>query len=112
MRKGVGGPMIGRRTPERAIALGATGLGQRVYHVIVFRGAGFLLGMDAFVAQAYGRKDLQDAHKTLLNGIVLAVVLTPILMIAVSFWPMLMRRFGVSMQLVGPMQPFLSALNW
>src|SRR5206468_1430120 len=34
------------------------------------------------------------------------------LMIAVSFWPMLMRRFGVSMQLVGPMQPFLSALNW
>jgi multidrug resistance protein, MATE family len=103
--------MVGRM-PDSAIAIGATGLGQSLYHVIVFLGAGLLLGMDAFVAQAYGRKDLQDAHKTLLNGIVLAVVLTPILMIAVSFWPMLMRRFGVSMQLVGPMQPFLSALNW
>lgn len=103
--------MVGRM-PDSAIAIGATGLGQSLYHVIVFLGAGLLLGMDTFVAQAYGRKDLQDAHKTLLNGIVLAVVLTPILMIAVSFWPMLMRRFGVSMQLIGPMQPFLSALNW
>src|SRR5438067_7113898 len=103
--------MVGRM-PDSAIAIGATGLGQSLYHVIVFLGAGLLLGMDTFVAQAYGRKDLQDAHKTLLNGIVLALVLTPILMIAVSFWPMLMRRFGVSVQLVGPMQPFLSALNW
>ena len=103
--------MVGRM-PDSAIAIGATGLGQSLYHVIVFLGAGLLLGMDTFVAQAYGRKDLQDAHKTLLNGIVLALVLTPILMIAVSFWPVLMRRFGVSVQLVGPMQPFLSALNW
>ena len=103
--------MVGRM-PDSAIAIGATGLGQSLYHVIVFLGAGMLLGMDTFVAQAYGRKDLRDAHKTLLNGIVLALILTPILMIAVSFWPALMRRFGVSMQLVGPMQPFLSALNW
>lgn len=103
--------MVGRM-PDSAIAIGATGLGQSLYHVIVFLGAGMLLGMDTFVAQAYGRKDLRDAHKTLLNGLVLALMLTPILMIAVSFWPALMRRFGVSMQLVGPMQPFLSALNW
>jgi len=103
--------MVGRM-PDSAVAIGATGLGQSLYHVLVFLGAGLLLGMDTYVAQAYGRKDLRDAHKTLLNGIVLALVLTPILMIAVSFWPMLMRRFGVSVQLVGPMQPFLSALNW
>jgi multidrug resistance protein, MATE family len=103
--------MVGRM-PDSAIAIGATGLGQSLYHVIVFLGAGLLLGMDTFVAQAYGRKDLRDAHKTLLNGIVLALALTPILMITVSFWPALMRRFGVSMAIVAPMQPFLSALNW
>src|SRR6266567_2375977 len=72
--------MVGRM-PDSAIAIGATGLGQSLYHVIVFLGAGLLLGMDTFVAQAYGRKDLRDAHKTLLNGIVLALLLTPILMI-------------------------------
>ena len=98
--------MVGRM-PDSAIAIGATGLGQSLYHVIVFLGAGLLLGMDTFVAQAYGREDLHDARKTLLNGIVLALLLTPILMIAVSFWPALMRHFGISVGLVGPMQPFL-----
>jgi MATE family multidrug resistance protein len=33
-------------------------------------------------------------------------------MLLVSFWPMLMRRFGVSLELIQPMQPFLQALNW
>ena len=103
--------MVGRM-PNSAVAIGATGLGQSLYHVIVFLGAGMLLGMDTFVAQAYGRGDLHDARKTLLSGILLALLLTPMLMIAVSFWPMLMRRYGVSIELVGPMQPFLSALNW
>jgi multidrug resistance protein, MATE family len=103
--------MVGRM-PNSAVAIGATGLGQSLYHVIVFLGAGMLLGMDTFVAQAYGREDLADARKTLLNGIVLALVLTPLLMLAVSFWPMLMRHYGISIELVGPMQPFLAAINW
>ena len=33
-------------------------------------------------------------------------------MLAVSCWPFLMRRFGISLELVGPMKPFLYALNW
>lgn len=33
-------------------------------------------------------------------------------MILVSFWPALMRRFLVSLELIQPMQPFLRALNW
>jgi MATE family multidrug resistance protein len=103
--------MVGR-LPNSAVAIGATGLGQSLYHVIVFLGAGMLLGMDTFVAQAYGREDLHDARKTLLNGMVLGLLLTPILVVAVSFWPMLMRRYGISVELVGPMQPFLWALNW
>src|SRR5947208_11624827 len=103
--------MVGR-LPNTAVAIGATGLGQSLYHVLVFLGAGLLLGMDTFVAQAYGRDDLHDARNTLLNGFVLAILLTPIVMIAVSFWPALMRFFGISVELVGPMQPFLAALNW
>ncbi|MCU1271599.1 MAG: mdtK [Acidobacteriaceae bacterium] len=103
--------MVGR-LPDSAIAIGATGLGQSLYHAVAIFGGGLLLGMDTFVAHAYGRDDLHDARNTLLNGMVLAILLTPILMIAVSFWPALMRRFGISVDLVGPMQPFLSALNW
>jgi MATE family multidrug resistance protein len=112
MSMGVVDTMMVGRLPNSAIAIGATGLGQSLYHMVAICGGGLLLGMDAFVAQAYGREDVQDARRTLLNGLALAVLLTPILMVAVSFWPALMRRFGISVELVGPMQPFLAALNW
>ncbi len=103
--------MVGR-LPNSAVAIGATGLGQSLYHVVAIFGGGLLLGMDTFVAQAYGREDLNDGRSTLLNGLLLAFLLTPALMIAVSFWPALMQQFGISVELVGPMRPFLQALNW
>ena len=103
--------MVGR-LPDSAISIGATGLGQSLYHMVAIFGGGLLLGMDTFVAQAYGRKDEQDARHTLVNGMVLGLALTPLLMLAVSFWPAMMQRFGISVELVGPMRPFLFAMNW
>lgn len=103
--------MVGR-LPNSAVAIGATGLGQSLYHAVAVFGGGLLLGMDTFVAQAHGRDDIQDARHSLVNGFFLALVLTPILMLLVSFWPVLMRRFGVSLELIQPMQPFMQALNW
>jgi MATE family multidrug resistance protein len=103
--------MVGR-LPNSAVAIGATGLGQSLYHSIAIFGGGLLLGLDTFVAHAYGREDLQDARHSLVNGLVIALILTPLLMLAVSFWPPLMQRFGISVELVEPMRPFLWALNW
>lgn len=103
--------MVGR-LPDSAVAIGATGLGQSLYHAVAIFGGGLLLGMDTFVSQAYGRRDLPQARRTLANGLALALLLTPVLMITVSFWPALMQRFGISLELVGPMRPFLRALNW
>jgi MATE family multidrug resistance protein len=103
--------MVGR-LPNSAVAIGATGLGQSLYNSVAIFGGGLLLGMDTFVAQAFGREDLDDARHSLWNGFVLALVLTPVLMSAISFWPALMRHFGVSPELVEPMRPYLQALNW
>jgi multidrug resistance protein, MATE family len=103
--------MVGR-LPNSAVAIGATGLGQSLYHSVVIFGGGLLLGLDTFVSHAYGREDLLDARHSLINGLFIALILTPILMFAVSFWPTLMQRFGISGELVGPMRPFLRALNW
>jgi MATE family multidrug resistance protein len=103
--------MVGR-LPDSAIAIGATGLGQSLYHSIAIFGGGLLLGLDTFVAQAYGRKDLNDARLSLVNGLFLAFALTPVLMLIASLWPPLMQRFGISPELVDPMRPFLRALNW
>ena len=68
--------MVGR-LPYSAIAIGATGLGQTLYHMLAIFGGGLLLGMDTFVSQAHGRSDVRDARHTLVNGVVLAAVLTP-----------------------------------
>ncbi len=103
--------MVGR-LPDSAIAIGATGLGQSLYHGVAIFTGGLLLGMDTFVAHAYGREDLDDARHSLVNGLFLALALTPLLMLAVSFWPALMQRFGISAELVRPMRPYLFALNW
>ena len=73
---------------------------------------GCCCGLDTFVSHAYGREDLDDARHSLTNGLFLAFLLTPLLMMAVSLWPMMMARFGISPELVEPMRPFLRALNW
>ena len=103
--------MVGR-LPNSAIAIGATGLGETLYNSLAIFAAGLLLGMDTFVSQAFGREDLEDARHTLVNGLFLALLITPALMLIVLAWPVLMRQFGISLELVGPMTPFLHALNW
>src|SRR5258707_317797 len=60
--------MVGR-LPDSAVAIGATGLGQSLYHSVAIFGGGLLLGLDTFVAQAYGREDLKDACHSVLGGI-------------------------------------------
>src|ERR1700694_4335409 len=87
--------MVGR-LPNSAVAIGATGLGQSLYHSIAIFGGGLLLGMDTFVSHAFGREDIQDARHTLVNGVFIAFLLTPVLMLAVSFWPPVMQLFGIS----------------
>ena len=103
--------MVGR-LPNSAIAIGATGLGETLYNMLAIFAAGLLLGMDTFIAQAYGRKDLNDARRTLINGLILGLVIAPALMLCILSWPALMRELGISLELIDPMTPFLRALNW
>src|ERR1051325_5486528 len=74
--------------------------------------AGLLLGMDTFASQPFGRQDIKDARHTLMNGLFLALIIAPVLMLLIMGWPPLMRLLGISPELVGPMTPFLRALNW
>src|SRR5678810_1370091 len=74
--------MVGR-LPNSAVAIGATGLGQSLYNIVAIFGAGLLLGLDTFVAQAHGREDMRDARHSLVNGFFLAIALTPLLMLLI-----------------------------
>src|ERR1700730_10297697 len=56
--------MVGQ-LPNSAVAIGATGLGQSLYHAVAIFGGGLLLGLDTFVSHAHGPEDLWDARRLL-----------------------------------------------
>lgn len=69
--------MVGRLAPE---AIGAVGLGSILFFSVAVFGMGLLLGLDTFVAQAYGAGNLRECHRWLRDGVYLALAATPLLM--------------------------------
>lgn len=103
--------MVGH-LPDSAVAIGAVSLGAGLYYTIAIFGSGLLLGLDTLVAQAFGRKDLEDARTSLVNSLVMALVLAPMMMGITALWPPLMSRMNIDGNVLREMGPFLSALNW
>ncbi|HEX6465982.1 MAG TPA: MATE family efflux transporter [Terriglobales bacterium] len=95
-----------------ALAIGAVSLGQGLYYTVAIFGSGLLLGLDTLVAQAFGRREHDEANLSLLHSIYLALMLSPLLMGIVWLWPPLIRQMGVPVEVLRGMGPFLNALNW
>jgi len=64
--------------PLGPAAVGAGILGNMVFYPLAMSFTGLLLGMDTLVSQAFGARDPQDCRRTLVNGVWLAVALTPV----------------------------------
>src|SRR5215471_2639730 len=73
--------MVGR-LPDSANAIGAVSLGTTLFYTIGIFGSGIMLGLDTLVAQAYGAGKLENCHRTLWNSLYLALILSPLAMIA------------------------------
>lgn len=69
--------MVGRLGPE---AIGAAGIGNIVFFSIAIFGIGLLLGMDAVVSQSFGAGDVPDCHRSLVQGVYLALAVSVPLM--------------------------------
>ena len=77
--------MVGKLGPA---AIGAVALGNAVYYTPSLFGIGLLLGLDTLVSHAYGRKDHDACHHWLAQGVYLACIVSPplmVLIVAVSF---------------------------
>src|SRR6266581_8231676 len=72
--------MVGKLGPA---AIGAVALGNAVYYTPSLFGIGLLLGLDTLVSHAYGRKDHDACHRWLAQGVYLACIATPPLMLLV-----------------------------
>ena len=61
--------MVGALGPA---AIGAAGVGTAMHLGFAIFGMGVLLGLDTLVSQAYGARDIDECHRWLFDGVVLA----------------------------------------
>ncbi len=103
--------MVGRQA-DSAVAIGAVSLGSILYYVVAIFGTGLMLGLDTLVSHSYGAGDLEDAHRSLVNGIYLSLGLAPILMGIVWMWEPLLHALNIQQPVLTQAIPYLRALNW
>jgi MATE family multidrug resistance protein len=101
--------MVGSLGP---VSIGAVALGNALFYTPSLFGIGLLLGLDTVVAQAYGRKDFDECHRWLAQGIYLAIAITPILMILVFAASFGFARFGITPEVAKPAAAYLRVLDW
>ena len=77
------------------VELGAAGLGNSVYFVVIVVGMGIMLGLDPLVAQAIGAEEPVEARRMLWQGSWLALLLGAPLAITVAGLGVLLERFGI-----------------
>jgi MATE family multidrug resistance protein len=108
---GVDTMMVGRQA-NSAVAIGAVSLGSILYYAVAIFGTGLMLGLDTLVPHSYGAGDVEDCHRSLVNGVYLSLGLAPILMGLVWCWEPMLRRLAIDPQVLAQAIPYLRALNW
>lgn len=76
--------MVGPLGPE---AIAAAGVGTSLHMAFAIFGMGLLLGLDTLVSQAYGARRIDECHRWLVHGVVLALLLTvPLMLVCFGMW--------------------------
>ena len=101
--------MVGRVSPE---AMGAVSIGGILFYTVAITGGGVLLGLDTLVSQAFGARDIADCHRSLLSGIYLSVMLSPVLMGIIWLAIPFLRAFGINPAVLSDTIPYIQAIVW
>lgn len=101
--------MVGRLGPA---SIGAVALGNAVCYTPSLFGVGLLLGLDTLVSQAYGRKDHDECHRWLAQGVYLACVATLPIMLLLFAASFAFTRFGITPAVAAPAGGYLRLLLW
>jgi MATE family multidrug resistance protein len=101
--------MVGKLGPA---AIGAVALGNAVYYTPSLFGIGLLLGLDTLVSHAYGRKDHDACHRWLAQGVYLACIVTPPLMLIIAAASYGFVHVGITPEVAVPAGTYLRILNW
>ncbi len=101
--------MVGRLGP---VAIGAVALGNALYYAPSLFGLGLLLGLDTVIAQSYGKGDHDGCHRWLAQGVYLALIAAPAMMLLLFAMSLATAHFGIKPELVAPSTGYLRVLLW
>lgn len=101
--------MVGRVGAE---AIGAVSIGSNVFFPIAIFGIGILLGLDFLVARASGAGKLDEAHRALHHGLVLAALFTVLLTAAVLVVTPRIDVLGIRAEVARQTEDYLGPLAW
>jgi multidrug resistance protein, MATE family len=101
--------MVGR-LPNSAVAIGAVSIGSNIFHVLAFFGEGLLIGLDTLVSQAFGAGRREDCYRSLINGVYLSVVMTPLIAAPVLLFRPFLKHIHVESAIAELAVPYTYAL--
>ncbi len=101
--------MVGSLGPA---AIGAIGVGNGAFYCFAICGMGMLFGLDTLVSQAWGARNREDCHHSLVQGIYLALLVGAPLMILFSFMPPVFSALGIVPDVARPAAHFLTVLSY
>jgi MATE family multidrug resistance protein len=101
--------MVGQLGPE---AIGAVGIGNILFMGVAIVGFGLLLGLDPVVSQAYGAGQIEQCHRALVQGLYLALALSPPLIIIILLGANRLGSWGVDPAVVGPAGDYTGVIAW
>ena len=101
--------MVGGLGPE---AIGAVGVGTSLFMGVCIFAMGLMLGLDTLVSHAYGAGRIDECHRWLIHGVVLALVMSgPI--IGVMLWiSSALDAWGLTPEVLVLTRPYLETLTW
>src|SRR6202795_4054068 len=103
--------MVGRQA-HSAEAIGAVSLGSILFNSAAIFGTGLMLGLDTLVSHSYGAGNVEDCHRSLVNGVYLSLAISPILMGVVWLFEPVLRSLDIQPAVLNQALPYLRTLNW
>ena len=99
--------MVGRLGPA---AIAATGMGSGVFTAIAIFGMGLMLGLDPLVSQSAGAGRLDECLRWLYHGVVLALLVTPVVMLLTWVAFLTIDAWGLNPEIGALAGPYLKVI--
>jgi len=91
-------------------AIAATGMGSGVFTAIMIFGAGLMLGVDALVSRAAGAGRVDDCLRWLHQGVILALLVSPAVMLVTWLAFITIHAWGLNPQIAVLARPYLEVI--